>query len=718
MVLGVGGQGVPVQPDARHYVTVRLVLVDVIAQDRDGRFVTDLNKADFEIYEDGKKMDLGSAELIRLKQGQTALETEPSAVAPAPPEAPRDSRFVVVFDSINTIRRMLDRSKPEILANLLSLLEVGQEIMVFELTEDGRMALLQPLTRDRELIARAVDKATGSIWIEKAADSLIVPSIPEKDGRPAVEGYSFLDRLEQSNQAVFEAESRRRFEKTINGLLGVMNIVKDFEGRKSLLFVSGGIPSLSFIRFFEGGGVADTTAIQSQVAAGKVQDPFKVLGKKGFRTGSEIFDDLVRYANTHNISFYSLDPDNYLRYLLGDIAYDNYPRVAGRSTMGASGIKRPDEIAEIKRSELASLRALSAETGGTAFLGGGKFEEFAQTIERDFGQYYELSYTPKRKKADGKYHKIKVKVLRPGVDIRHRQGFLDYTDEQRESLAFASAAYNPSLFKDIPFEARIVPFAKDRNTFVLWIQTALSVRKILGQEAAADQPMIFKFKLTLDDPSGTSGFLSETAVPIVLIPSLLKRIRSAEYFGWNCASQETEFKPRTYRAVLAIYHREWDLMGTVDSTLEIPDLTKGGAARLLTTSIGKLVKSDKSMVYPFTIARDEGTLEVPNHKFFPMAVPHVPCGERAGFFVQIHSPRNPDTTALSISAVREGNGTAAISLPSGLICEDWNKKTGLWNVLYVLELQTLPPGDYSLAFRWTDPSSSAPIESTLSLRIL
>ena len=85
----------------------------------------------------------------------------------------------------------------------------------------------------------------------------------------------------------YEAETRLRFEKTVNGLLGVMNIVKDYEGRKSLLYVSGGAPSLSFTRFFEGGAVSDTTAIQSQVAAAKVNDPFKVLGRKTFRTGSE-----------------------------------------------------------------------------------------------------------------------------------------------------------------------------------------------------------------------------------------------------------------------------------------------------------------------------------------------------------------------------------------------------------------------------------------------
>ncbi|MBM3304994.1 MAG: VWA domain-containing protein, partial [Candidatus Aminicenantes bacterium] len=670
--------------------------------------------------EDGKKMDLASAELIELNRAGETAAAVPNAAAPpaaALSRPPRNSRFVAVFDSINTVRRMLNRSKPEILAKLLSLLEVGQEIAVFELTEDGRTVVLQPLTRDRQLIAQAVDKATGSIWVEKAADALIMPSIIDGPEPIRVESMGVVG-FQQSSQAAYEAETRRRFEKTINGLLGVMNFAKDLEGRKSLLFVSGGIPALSFIRFFEGGGVGDTTAVQSQVAAAKVQDPFKILGKKGFRTGSEIFDDLVRFANSHNISFYTLDPDNYLRYVLGDIAYDNFPRAVGGSFGGTAGLKRPDDIAEIKRGEIASLRALAGDTGGAAFLGGDKFEGFAGAIERDFARYYELSYEPKRKKADGKYHKIQVKVLRPGLSVRSRQGFLDLTEEQRESLAFASAAYNPSLFKDLPFEARIVPFALGRDKFLLWIHTALSARKILGQDASADETVLLKFRLTLEDPSGTSGFLSETAVPIVLIPSFLERVRQAEYFGWNCASRETALKPRTYRATFAIYDRALDRMGAVESPLEIPAVEEGGAPKLLTTTVGMLVETDKAEVIPFTIAQDDGTLDVPNRKFFPMAVAHVRRGQRAALLAQIHSSEDPRKLALNVSAPRSGGGSAAVHVPAVPVHDGWSRKTGIWNALYKLELESLSPGDYSLVLRWTDASGEVPVESILSIRIL
>ncbi|MBN2206858.1 MAG: VWA domain-containing protein, partial [Candidatus Aminicenantes bacterium] len=684
---------------------------------RDGRFVADLAPSDFEVFEDGKKMDVESVELIRFRRD--AAEPAVSPDAPGAPRAPRDSRFVVVFDSINTIRRMLDRSKPEILAKLLGLLEVGREIVVFELAEDGRMVLLQPLTRDRALIARAVDKATGSIWVEKSADSLIVPSLIDGAAPSRAETPDAGDILSQSNQAVFEAETRRRFEKSINGLLGVMNIVKDLEGCKSLLFISGGVPSLSFIRFFGGAPLADTTAVQSQVAAAKIRDPFKVLGQKGFRTGSEIFDDLVRFANSHNISFYALDPDNYLRYVLGDIAFDNYPRAIGRSRVGQAGTKRPDEIAEIKRSELASLKTLADDTGGAAFLGADKFEDFARVIERDFAQYYELSYTPKRKKADGKYHKIEVKVLRPGTDVRCRPGFLDYTDDHKESLTFASAAYNPTLFTDISFEARVVPFARGRNKYRLWVQTALPVRKLVAGRESEDKPAVLKFKIVLDDPSGTSGFLTETAIPIVLAPAFLERIRNAEYFGWSCASQETEIKPGTYRATLALYNRGVDEMGAVERTVDVPALPEGGAAALLTAVVGNLVKTDKAMVVPFAMTHEDGNLDVPNYTFYPMAVARVQRGRRAGLLIQAHSPQDPKGAVLSAAAARAGGAEAdAVAVPAVVVFGEWTKKTGLWNVMLDVGLESLAPADYSLGLRWTDASGAVWLEGAIPVRIL
>jgi len=700
--------------DERHEVSVRLVLVDLIALDKDGRFATDLGRDDFEVFEDGKKMTLLSAELVRLTR--PAEETAPAVAEPAAPAPPRESRFFVVIDSINTIARMLERSKKELIPQLLSIIELGQQVMVMELSESAGMKVLQPLTQDRALIAKAVDQATGSFWVEYSADTLIVPGLVGRpDGRAGAP--SGAGGMEQSVQAAFAAQNRRRFERTVNALLGVMNMVKDFPGRKSVLLVSGGLPTLSFVRFFEGrgGAIEDTTAVQSQIEAAKILDPFKVLKKSGFRSSSEILDDVVQFANSHNISFYALDPDNYLRYVLADMAYDNFPRALPSASQlpGAGG-----GLEEIKKIELGRLQALAGDTGGEAFLGGKKFDEFQQMIERDFSQYYELSYAPPRTTGDGKYHKIKVTVGRPGLEIRSRQGYLDYTEEQAESLLFASAAYNPALFKEIPFEAQVVPFIKAKDRYVLWIQTALPVGRIIGGETSLEKPVSLRFRVSLSEPDRTGGPTSEMLFPLVLPPSFLQRVRNAEFLGHSCCTQETELKSERYQVTVTLYNPAVGQAGTVEQMLEIPRTDKAPKSPVLATVLGNLQKTDKLMVSPFTIANDDGTLDVPGYKFYPMATARLARGRRAAFLFQIYAPEKPEDPAVKATVLR--GGQAMLVLPAGLIFEEWNKKAQVWNVIYDMGLEGLFPGEYELKFEWTGAagaSGAAAFEKTLAFKV-
>jgi VWFA-related protein len=460
-----------------HEAIVRLVLVDVVATDKEGNFVPDLKVEDFEVFEDGKRIPINSFELIFFEK-EDILEQE-KQILKSGQRFSRKKRFFVIFDSINTVQRMLDRSKQPILENLISLIKQGREIMVFELSEKEGMRILQPFTSEERLIAQAVDKASGSIWVEKSADALSVPSIlSQSDQSLASRGLDGFDlgKFQKSQEHMYEFQSRSRFAKSINSFLSVMNVIKDYPGRKSVLLISGGFPALSFERIYAGEGI-ESTLPMAQVSASKILDPFKVLQKTKSRDGDQIFNDLIRFANSHNITFYTMDPDNYLRYVLPDIAYDNFPR-----KMHSLDSTVVDNIAEIKKNEQSNLKYIAKDTGGTYLLGEKKFDNFKKVVSRDLGNYYELSYTPKKKKADGKYHKIEVKIRKPDVEITFRKGYFDYTDEQKESLLFASAAYNPSIFKEIPFEARANTFVKGKDKYILWFNVALPMKKIITEE--------------------------------------------------------------------------------------------------------------------------------------------------------------------------------------------------------------------------------------------
>ncbi len=71
-----------------------------------------------------------------------------------------------------------------------------------------------------------------------------------------------------------------------------------------------------------------------------------------------------------------------------------------------------------------TLRELASTTGGRYLGNAVNSAEHFEKIQTLTGTYYVLGYSI-RETWDGKYHKIKVKVSRPGCDVRAQAGYLD-----------------------------------------------------------------------------------------------------------------------------------------------------------------------------------------------------------------------------------------------------------------------------------------------------
>ena len=707
----VNHRGDPSQTE-EHKVIVRLVLVDVVATDREGNFVSDLKKEEFELYEDRKRMPIDSFELV-LFEKETIIEEE-KQISESAQKFPRKKRFIIVFDSINTIQRMLNRSKSQIMEKLISLIKQGREIMVFELSQKEGMKVLQPFTSEERLIVQAVEKASGSIWIEKSADGLSVPTVlSQKDPNPdskTRDGFFDIGKFQKTQQYMYEFESRNRFEKSINSFLAVMNIIKDYPGRKPVLLISGGFPALSFEQIYAGKGI-ETNIPMSQVRASKILDPFKVLQKTERRDGSEIFNDLIQFANSHNITFYTMDPDNYLRYVLPDLAYDNFPR-----KMHSLGSTVADGIAEIKKNELSNLKFIANDTGGTSLLGKKKFDNFEKVVRRDLGNYYELSYYPKKKKADGKYHKITVKVKRPGISISFRRGYFDYTDEQKESLLFASASYNPSLFKQIPFEARANPFIKGKDTYILWFNVVLPMKKIIPSGSEIDKSKVLKLNIWIDEERGKKSMKSDMAIPIILTSNLLRRLKRAQFFGFNCCSDEVKLKNAKYNLVFALYDEEELKVGTVEQEFTIRDFKDTAETKVANAVFGNLIKFARGGARPFSLSNKDGTLQLKNYKFYPMGLNEFRPRKDIALFLQWHSKR--EDISLEPEFTLTQNGLEKGIVPGRIVDKSWSKKACVWNCVYALDFQTVLKGDYILEITWFDQQKEQESKNEIPLKII
>jgi VWFA-related protein len=90
-----------------------------------------------------------------------------------------------------------------------------------------------------------------------------------------------------------------------------------------------------------------------------------------------------------------------------------------------------------------SLYRLAAETGGRAVLNTNNFELGLRQVVSDASAYYLIGYSPTRAEDDGKYHRISVKVRRPGLHVLAREGY--FAPSRKELRAAAEAANRPQV---------------------------------------------------------------------------------------------------------------------------------------------------------------------------------------------------------------------------------------------------------------------------------
>jgi len=686
-----------------HEVTVHLVLVDVVARDEQGQFVRNLKKEDFEIYEDGKKVPINSFELISFKKETGRF---PKAKIPEIPAHDRKKRLIVIFDSVNTVKRELDRSKPEILERLASLIKQGHEIMVLELQEKGGIKIYQPFTGNEDLIAQAVKKASGSIWIDEATDVLYTPKIIHQFQKERDDSY-YGAKYRESQEVMYYYETLSRFEKTVTGLLSVLNMLKDYPGRKSVFLVSGGIPEMSISKIF--GTSISKEAAHSDLGLARIHDPFKVLGKSKRRYGDNIIKDLIDFANTHNISFYTMDPDNYLRHVLPDVSKDNYPR----AVMEIRSAYPSDKMAMIERAELSNLDFLASGTGGLSLQGAKKFENFKKVVDQDLSGYYELSYIPPRKKGDGKYHKIKVEIKRPGLKIRSRPGYYDYTEEQNETLRFASASYNPSLFKDISFEAWANLFIQGKDKFILWFNVALPLKKLILGDYDREKSKTLKLKIWMVKEDGDMDSGTEMTIPIILTSETLQRLKGRPYFIFNCASGEINLKQEKYRMIFTVHDEELSQTGTYEEKLTLPVNQKIKKPQTATAFFGNLVERQRGGA-AFRISTEDSALQLRRYSFYPVELNIFRRQANVALLTQFFVPDKKVSIEPRFVLVQRGQEKGEV--PAEIIDKSWNKNASLWSIVYKLDVRTIPPGSYGLGIKGNVDISI--LEAHLRIKIL
>jgi VWFA-related protein len=378
---------------------ISTVRVDVIVSDKQGNPVTDLKLEDFQIEEDGKPQKPDTFRLIKIN-----TEVQPAYTQRTPrtrndeETAAQDENsriFAFFLDDYHVMRdsgMVLKKPVIDFIANQLGPSDLAT--VMYPLTPVDAMVL----TRNHQSIINTVEKFEGRKY-----------------------NYEPVNTIEQNYvyKLTPDAIEMIRRQVTLTAIRGACTKLGSLrEGRKSLILMSEGFNSMlppqmrtNLPGGYTGGAIG---------APGATRDPFAgdnnvMEDRARFSADMDMqreLQDVWDACNRNNTAIYSLDPRG-----LAVGAFDITSNVSIRTSQ------------QYLNSSQDTLRELAANTDGRAIVNRNDLAGAMKQIIRDSSAYYLVGYNSTLAPTDGKFHEIKVRVKRPGVQVRHRKGYWAYTAE-------------------------------------------------------------------------------------------------------------------------------------------------------------------------------------------------------------------------------------------------------------------------------------------------
>src|SRR5437660_1113945 len=445
LVVGVRGQQTPPpqQPPADpnqppiFRTGINFVRVDVIISDKAGNPIADLKQTDFDVSEDGKPQKIETFKLIKLDGGVSdAIKDPPREIRTdydEESEAARDDvRLFAVFLDDYHVRRGASMSVRNQLAAFVEK-NIGPSDMIgvmypLESTSSVRM------TRNHSAVTRGLQQFLGRKFEYE----------PKNQYEETYAHYptEVVERVR--NQVSLSA---------IKALIVHMGSLK--EGRKALVLVSEGytniIPPQMRNADATRPGFGNPAYGNANAGVNDINED-----RAAWTAGLDMDSDLREIydtANRNNVAIYAVDPRG-----LPGFEFDINEGIGFQTD------------AKYLTSTMDTLRVLAENTDGRAIVNRNDLSAGMKQITRDQSAYYLIGYSSSLAPSDGKFHEIKVRVKRPGVQVRARKGYWALNQEQT-----ARALAPPKLAVPKPVEAAIAAAVArpSRATVVrTWIGTA------------------------------------------------------------------------------------------------------------------------------------------------------------------------------------------------------------------------------------------------------
>jgi VWFA-related protein len=421
-------QGQPPTPVFR--AGANFVRVDAFAM-KDGKPVTDLKMEDFEVSEDGVPQKLETFEHVMVTAGGApAARIEPRTVEESRQAAadPRSRLFVVFLDTPH-LKQASGYYIRNPLINLLNRV-IGDDDLVAMMTPEMSARDIQFTRRTDRLAA----KLQGALPLSIGLRDRVIKADPVE--QQYEECYPVTSGVGTSPIAQ-EMIERRREKQTLDALHDLIVHLDGLrEERKAILLISEG-----YLLFRENRALAESgipqrpgigvgptgrldTADRNNPYGSRLSqcdtDRIMLAQLDNFRR----FQDLLDTANKANATFYPVDPR-------GLAVFD--------SDLGPGAPPPIDVDMRMLRMRQDSLVVAAINTDGVAVINTNNLDAGMKRVVEDLSSYYLMGYSSTNAKLDGRFRAIKVRVKRPGIDVRARRGYRASTEAEVAARVKAEA---------------------------------------------------------------------------------------------------------------------------------------------------------------------------------------------------------------------------------------------------------------------------------------
>lgn len=424
------------------------VLVDLVVTGKNGSFVDDLKRDEIQLREDGKPQKVTFFELRRaasdnagnaeVSGGPVLSENSTDFGAPA-----QDLALVFLVDLSGIEHGDLVLTKKSIAE--FAAKHAGPHTRYMLASNGINLRIDQPFTSNIEEFQAQLNK------LEEVGDSDryrfgAFRGQVENLFRSLALNSSFQYLLEAARTAVsrgtaFLASLENQVSRSTQGISLLASYLRTLPGRKHIVYYSAGYPLQAADEISDIIRNRIESELPGRLSGEQRAQLSPLLNGLQRRNLHRYIEQAVDRLNRGQVSVYAVD----VRGLIAN------SQPASRSHQVGSRSAVLGRNAHLASADISTaqdyLVSLASGSGGMAFFNSNDLQRGIRRAYGDAREYYLLSYHPSTKRKDGKYHRIEIKITRPGVRARYRNGYLDFSDKDERHNEVQNALSFPWLYE-------------------------------------------------------------------------------------------------------------------------------------------------------------------------------------------------------------------------------------------------------------------------------